>query len=117
MWERVLYTKTGVGVLRELEEIFGGKAQTKVLQFLLENRGKAFNLSEIAEKVEVAHSTVGRVVKQLLDQELVEEITRWKQMRIVRLNEENETTKILLKFLEDIKRVKEARKSTRRAVG
>ena len=78
-----------------------------MLQFLLENKGKAFNLSEIAEQVEVAHSTVGRVIKQLLDQDLVEEITRWKQMRIVRLNEENEKAKILLKFLEDIKKLKE----------
>lgn len=94
-------------ILNELEEIFDGKAQTRVLQFLLENKGKAFNLSEIAEQVEVAHSTVGRVIKQLLDQELVEEITRWKQMRIVRLNEENEKAKILLKFLEDIKNLKE----------
>ncbi|MFB0560682.1 MAG: MarR family transcriptional regulator [Candidatus Lokiarchaeia archaeon] len=93
--------------MNELEEIFDGKAQTRVLQFLLENKGKAFNLSEIAEQVEVAHSTVGRVIKQLLDQELVEEITRWKQMRIVRLNEENEKAKILLKFLEDIKNLKE----------
>ncbi len=95
--------------MKELEEIFESKAQTKVLQFLLENKGKAFNLSEIAEQVEVAHSTVGRVIKQLLDQELVEEITRWKQMRIIRLNEENEKAKILLKFLEDIKRLKEVR--------
>ena len=91
----------------ELVEILGNPAQIKVLQFLLENKGKAFNLSEIAEQVEVAHSTVGRVIKQLLDQDLVEEITRWKQMRIVRLNEENEKAKILLKFLEDIKKLKE----------
>lgn len=96
----------------ELVEIFGNPAQTKVLQFLLENKGKAFNLSEIAERVEVAHSTVGRVIKQLLDQELVEEITRWKQMRIIRLNIENEKTKILLKFLEDIKKLKKARQTT-----
>jgi DNA-binding MarR family transcriptional regulator len=94
--------------LREFEEIFGSPAQSKVLQFLLENKGKAFNLSEIAEREKVAHSTVGRVIKQLLDQDLVEEITRWKQMRIVRLNEENEKTKILLKFLEDIKKLKKA---------
>ncbi len=94
--------------MRELEEIFDGKAQIKILQFLLENRGKAFNLSEIAERAEVAHSTVGRVVKHLLNQNLVEEITRWKQMRIVRLNEENEKVKILLKFLEDVKKLKES---------
>lgn len=92
--------------MKELEEIFQNRAQIKVIQFFLENRGKAFNLSEVAEKVEVAHSTVGRVIKQLLGQSLVEEITRWKQMRIVRLNEENEKTKILIKFLEDIKKLK-----------
>jgi DNA-binding MarR family transcriptional regulator len=96
-------------VLREFEEIFGSPAQIKVLVFLLENKGKAFNLSEIAEREKLAHSTVGRVVKQLLDQDLVEEITRWKQMRIVRLNEENEKTKILLKCLEDIKKLKKPR--------
>lgn len=94
--------------MKELEEIFDSKAQTRVLQFLLENKGKAFNLSEIAERAEVAHSTVGRVIKQLLDQNLVEEITRWKQMRIVRLDEENEKAKILLKFLEDVKKLKES---------
>ncbi|MGQ9719929.1 MAG: hypothetical protein ACUVXA_01215 [Candidatus Jordarchaeum sp.] len=92
--------------MKELEEIFQNRAQIKVIQFFLENRGKAFNLSEVAEKVKVAHSTVGRVIKQLLGQSLVEEITRWKQMRIVRLNEENEKTKILIKFLEDIKKLK-----------
>ncbi|MEM2133446.1 MAG: MarR family transcriptional regulator [Candidatus Freyarchaeota archaeon] len=92
--------------MRELEQIFGSLAQTRVLQFLLENKGKAFNLSEIAENTRVAHSTVGRVIKKLLDQDLIEEITRWKQMRIVRLNNENEKTKILLKFLEDIKKTK-----------
>lgn len=89
-------------------ELFESAAQVKILQFLLENKGKAFNLSEIAERTKVAHSTVGRVIKQLLDQDLVEEITRWKQMRIVRLNEESEKAKILLKFLEDIKKLKKA---------
>jgi DNA-binding MarR family transcriptional regulator len=92
--------------LRELEQIFGSLAQTRILQFLLENKGKAFNLSEIAENTKVANSTVGRVIKKLLDQDLIEEITRWKQMRIVRLNNESEKTKILLKFLEDIKKTK-----------
>ncbi len=92
--------------MRELEQIFGSLAQTRILQFLLENKGKAFNLSEIAENTKVANSTVGRVIKKLLDQDLIEEITRWKQMRIVRLNNESEKTKILLKFLEDIKKTK-----------
>jgi DNA-binding MarR family transcriptional regulator len=94
--------------LRELLEIFGTPAQIKILAFLLENKGKAFNLSEIAERTDVAHSTVGRIINQLLDQDLVEEITRWKQMRIVRLNGESEKAKILLKFLEDIRKLKKA---------
>ncbi len=91
-----------VGVL---ERIFGRQAQTRVLQFLLENRGKMFNLSDIAENVGVSPSTVSRVIEKLIEAGIVEEVARWRQMRVVKLNEKNVRTNVLIRFLEEIKRV------------
>lgn len=89
-----------------LERIFGGQAQTRILEFLLENKGTFFNLSEIAEKVGVSPSTVCRVVDRLLEEGIVVEIGRWKQMRIIKLNEENQKAALLLKFVEELKKLK-----------
>jgi len=87
------------------ERIFGGRAQTKILEFLLENRNTLFNLSEIAEKVGVSPSTVSRVIEKLVEEEIVVEVGKWRQMKVVKLNEENQKARLLLKFLEEIKKI------------
>lgn len=88
-----------------LERIFGGQAQTRILEFLLENRNLLFNLSEIAEKVGVSPSTVSRVIEKLVEEGIVVEVGKWRQMRVVKLNEENQKAIVLLKFLEEIRRL------------
>lgn len=88
-----------------LERIFGGQAQTRILEFLLENKNTLFNLSEIAEKVGVSPSTVSRVIGKLVKEGIVTEVGRWRQMKVVKLNEGNQKAIVLLKFLEEMRRI------------
>ncbi|MFX0097084.1 MAG: winged helix-turn-helix domain-containing protein [Candidatus Hodarchaeota archaeon] len=89
--------------MSELIKLFGRSAQVRLLQFLLEKRGKPYNLSDLARKTKLAHSTVSRVVAPLVRQGIVTEMRVGQQMRLFYLNEKNEITLILSKFLEDLK--------------
>jgi len=86
-----------------LERIFGKTAQLTVLEYLLDNKDDETYLSGIAAETGLSHSTVSRVIEPLLDIEIIKETPLGKQIRIFKLNQENEITKYLLKFKEDLR--------------
>ena len=86
-----------------LEKIFGKTAQLIVLEHLLENKDNDTYLSGIAAETGLSHSTVSRVIDPLLKINVITEKPLGKQIRVFRLNKENELTKYLLKVNEDLK--------------
>ena len=86
-----------------LEKIFGKTAQLVVLEYLLDNKNNDSYLSGIAAETGLSHSTVSRVIEPLLDINIITEKPLGKQIRIFRLNEDNELTKYLLKINNDLK--------------
>ncbi len=86
-----------------LEKIFGKTAQLTVLEYLLNNKDSDTYLSGIAADTGLSHSTVSRVIEPLLEIELIIEKPLGKQIRVFRLNQDNELTKYLIKFKDDMK--------------
>ncbi len=89
-----------------LEEIFGKSAQLSVLEYLMKTRGEITYLSGIAEGTGFSHSSVAKVIEPLLSKKIVIEKRIGKQMRIFTLNENNEATKLILKFYDDLSEIK-----------
>jgi len=88
-----------------LREIFGDSAQVKVLEFLVENHKEAKMMSEVATGTGVANSTTSRVVEPLVQSGIVKEMRIGKQIRMFRLNIEDEKAKLLLRLIEGIKKL------------
>ncbi len=88
-----------------LEEMFGKSAQLSVLEYLIKKRGEITYLSGIAEGAGFSHSSVAKVIEPLLSKNIVIEKRIGKQMRIFTLNEDNETTKLILKFYDDLTKI------------
>jgi len=86
-----------------IEKIFGKNAQLTVLVSLLQNRGKATYLSGIAAEAALSHSSVARVIEPLIEIGVVKEERAGKQVRIFRLNEGNEITKLIIEFYDKLK--------------
>ncbi len=86
-----------------LEKIFGKTAQLIVLEYLLNNKDTDTYLSGIAAETGLSHSTVSRVIEPLLDMHIIKETPLGKQIRVFKLNQENELTKYLLKINSDLK--------------
>jgi len=88
--------------LASLCEIFGDSAQVKVLDFLLHNLNDTMMISDVAKGSGVANSTTARVVEPLIQSGIVRETRIGKQIRIIRLNEEDEKAKLLLKLVQGL---------------
>ncbi len=86
-----------------LDKIFGNTAQLAVLEYLLNNRDTDTYLSGIAAETGLSHSTVSRVIEPLLDLKIITETPLGKQIRVFRLNVDNELTRYLLKVNNDLK--------------
>ena len=91
--------------MNKIEKIFGRNAQLIVLEYLIRNRGTTTYLSGIAEETELSHSSVARVIEPLLEINIVKEGKMGKQIRTFTLNEDNEVTKLLIRFYEDLSKV------------
>jgi len=91
--------------MNELEKIFGRNAQLVVLEYLIRNRGTTTYLSGIAEETGLSHSSVARVIEPLLKMNIVKEGNVGKQIRTFTLNEDSETTQLLIRFYEDLSKV------------
>ncbi|MFV9678043.1 MAG: MarR family transcriptional regulator [Methanosarcinales archaeon] len=91
--------------MNEFEKVFGRNAQLIVLEHLLQTRGTTTYLSGIAEETGLSHSSVARVIEPLLKLEIVKELKLGKQIRTFIVNEDNETTKLLIQFQEDLSKL------------
>nr|MDO8135284.1 hypothetical protein [Candidatus Njordarchaeum guaymaensis] len=94
-----------------LLEIFGDSAQVKVLQFLVENHKEAKMMSEVAAGASVANSTTSRVIEPLVESGIVKETRIGKQIRMFRLNIEDEKAKLLLRLIEGLKKLEGERQT------
>lgn len=86
-----------------LQEIFGDSARVKVLEFLLQNLRDTMMMSDVARGAGVSNSTTARVVEPLVHAGIVKETRIGKQIRIIRINDEDEKAKMLLRFVREIK--------------
>ncbi len=88
-----------------LGKIFGSNAQLIVLEHLIISRGMTTYLSGIAEATGLSHSSVARVIKPLLDLNIVKEAKLGKQIRTFTLSEDNEVTKLVMQFYADLEKI------------
>ncbi len=88
-----------------LTRVFGSKAQTKLIQYLLEHPSRVFNQAGLARFLNCSPSTVARVITPLIDEGILsfEQISG--QMKVVALNPESEKVKALSRFYEEFKRL------------
>ena len=91
--------------LVSLTDIFGNSAQVKVLEFLLRNHGETMMISDVAKGAGVANSTTARVVEPLLSLGIAQETRIGKQIRIIKLNREDEKAKLLQRLIESLNRL------------
>ncbi len=84
--------------MTSFERIFGKTAQLAVLEYLINNKGETTYLSGIAEGTGLSHSSVARVIEPLLENKMIIEKKLGKQIRTFTLDEENEITKLVMKF-------------------
>lgn len=91
--------------MAKLTDIFQSKATVKLLEHMLENRGKIFNQSLLANILGLSPSTIARVIEPLIREQIVL-FDRFDQgMKLISLNEMSERTKILIEFYEKIKQL------------
>ncbi len=89
----------------DLAKIFGKTAQLTVLDYFMKNRGETTYLSGIAEATGLSHSSVARVIEPLLELGIVKEGKMGKQIRTFRLNEDNEITRLLIRFYKEAEEI------------
>lgn len=85
-----------------LEETLGRNARITVLETLLKNQDKITYLSGLADETGLSHSSVSRVIEDLVEIGIVEEQPLGKQTNIFRLNKENKLTQLMIRFYEDL---------------
>lgn len=86
-----------------LLRIFGSKAQTKLVQYLLNHRARIYNQAGLAHLLGMSPSTVARIIVSLAEEGIISYEQISGQMKVIALNEENEKTQALLEFYEHIK--------------
>jgi DNA-binding transcriptional regulator GbsR (MarR family) len=91
--------------MSNLEKIVGRNAQLIVLEYLIRNCDKMTYLSGIAEETGLSHSSVARVIEPLLKMNIVKEGKVGKQIRTFTLSGDNEVTKLLIRFYEDLAKI------------
>jgi Mn-dependent DtxR family transcriptional regulator len=91
--------------MTELTKIFGSRAQTKLIQYLLDNQGKIFNQAGLARYLDFSPSTIARVIEPLIREGILAYEQIGGQMKIIALNTENEKTKLLIDFYEKMKKL------------
>ena len=88
-----------------LTKIFGSKAQTKLIEYLLEQKGRVFHQAGLSRFLSMSPSTIARIVEPLIEENIIVYDQIGGQMKVFVLNEEDEKVKILLEFYEKIKRM------------
>ena len=86
-----------------LLRIFGSKAQTKLVQYLLNHRGRLYNQAGLAHLLSMSPSTIARIIVSLAEEGIISYEQISGQMKVIALNEENEKTQALIELYEKIK--------------
>jgi len=91
--------------LVKLTDIFQSKATVKLLEHMLENRGKIYNQSLLANILGLSPSTIARVIDPLVREQIIL-FDRFDQgMKLISLNEMSERTKALIEFYDKMKQL------------
>jgi len=93
--------------MTSLIRIFGSKAQTKLIQYLLDHRGRVYNQAGLSRLLNLSPSTVARVITPLIEERIIKYEQIGGQMKIIALNEENEKVSIIIELYEKLKDMKE----------
>jgi len=88
-----------------LLRIFGSKAQTRLVQYFLDHRGRLYNQAGLARLLNMSPTTIARVIVSLVEDGIINYEQISGQMKIIALNEENETTKALIELHKKIKNI------------
>jgi DNA-binding MarR family transcriptional regulator len=86
--------------LTSLVKIFGSKAQTRLIQYLLDHRGRIFNQAGLATFLDMSPSTIARILQPLVEEGILSFEQVGGQMKVIALNDENEKSRILIDFYE-----------------
>lgn len=89
--------------MTKLADLFQSKAQTRLIEYMLENGSKVFNQSTLARFLDCSPSTIARIIEPLVKENIVV-YERFNQgMKVLCLNLEEGKTKLLLEFHEKLK--------------
>lgn len=88
-----------------LTRLFGSKSQTKLIEYLLEQRGRVFHQAGLSRFLSMSPSTIARVIEPLIEENIIAYDQIGGQMKVFALNEEDEKVKVLLEFYEKIKKI------------
>ena len=86
-----------------LTKLFGSKSQTKLIEYLLEQRGRVFHQAGLSRFLSMSPSTIARIVEPLIEENIIVYDKIGEQMKVFALNEEDEKVKVLIEFYEKIK--------------
>lgn len=89
--------------MTSLVRIFGSKAQTRLVQYLLDHPGRVFNQAGLASYLDVSPSTIARIIQPLIEEGMLNYEQVGGQMKVLALNDENEKTKALIEFYQKIR--------------
>lgn len=89
--------------MTSLVKIFGSKAQTKLIQHLLDHRGRVYNQVGLSHLLGLSPSTIARVIMPLIEEKIINYEQIGGQMKIIALNEEDEKTKAIIEFYERLR--------------
>ncbi|MDQ1279058.1 MAG: hypothetical protein QG670_318 [Thermoproteota archaeon] len=89
--------------MTSLTRIFGSKAQTRLIQHLLDHRGRVYNQAGLSRLLGLSPSTVARVIEPLIEDKILNYEQVDGQMKIIALNEEDEKAKVIIEFYEKLK--------------
>jgi len=89
--------------LTSLSRIFGSKAQTRLIQYLLDHRGRIYNQAGLATFLDVSPSTIARILQPLVEEGILTYEQVGGQMKIIALNDESEKSRALIDFYEKMK--------------
>ena len=87
-----------------LTRIFGNGVRIKVLEFFLENPDVLIYLTNIAQILDVSHTSVSRVISPLIGLGIIEETRLGGRIRVFKLNKKNSKAQILLNFYNSLKK-------------
>jgi len=84
--------------------IFGNGPYARVLEFFVTNKNSDFTISQIAERSDIARTTLwGGVLKKLLDEGIITKSREIGNAKLFKLNTSSKKVKILLDFYNKLK--------------